>query len=205
VIADDHPVVREGLSALLNAAPDLQIIGEAGDGAAAVAACRRLLPDVALIDLQMPQVDGLAAIRILSTELPQIHILVLTTFDSDAYVQEALRAGALGYVLKDLPGERLVEAVRTVSRGQALLQPEVATLVVRALQQQQAPAPLMSERELAVLRLLARGDRNKEIAGKLYLSESTVKTHIAAVFQKLGVNDRTSAVTVALQKGLITL
>lgn len=209
LIADDHPVVREGLSAMLNAAPDLIIVGEAGDGSEAIAACRRLLPDVVLMDLQMPRMDGLAAIRTLSAEFPRIHILVLTTFDSDSYIQDALRAGALGYVLKDMPGNRLVEAVRTVSRGQALLQPEVATRIVRALQAVQQPQssslPTMSDRELAVLRLLAHGNRNKEIATALHLSESTVKAHIATIFQKLGVNDRTNAVTVALQHGLITL
>ncbi len=207
VIADDHPVVREGLAAMLEREPDLEVVGEARDGQEAIERVAALRPDVVLMDLQMPRVDGVEAIRQIREHHSGVHVLVLTTYDDDESILRGVEAGARGYLLKDAPRDELFRAVRAVARGESLLQPAVATrLLNRVARKSAPPAPdVLTERELDVLRLLARGAANKEIGVELHISESTVKTHVANIFQKLSVSDRTEAVTVALQRGLIKL
>lgn len=203
LIVDDHPVVRDGLKGMLAGQAEFEVIGEAADGAQAVAACARLAPQVALMDLRMPQMDGVEAIRRIRAGQPGVYALVLTTYDTDADILRAIEAGATGYILKDAPREELYRAIRATALGQSYLSPSVAT---RLMSQIRAPeeAPL-SPRELAVLEQVARGASNKEIAHSLHVSEATVKSHLLHVFSKLGVNDRTQAVTLAVQKGLIHL
>jgi DNA-binding NarL/FixJ family response regulator len=202
LVADDHPVVRDGLRGMLAGQPDLEVVGEAADGAEAVALAPRLRPDVVLMDLRMPGMDGVDAIRKLRTSFPDARILVLTTFDTDTDVVRAIEAGATGYLLKDTPREELVRAIRAAARGEAVLAPAVATKLLgqmRAL----APAGALSARELEVLELVARGATNREAGAKLFISEATVKTHLLHVFEKLGVSDRTAAVTTAIERGLL--
>ena len=208
LIADDHTVVRDGLAAVLARRPDITVVGEASNGIEAVEKARQLRPDVILMDLRMPEMDGAEAMRRIREQDPDVRFLVLTTFDNDEYIFEAIQAGAKGYLLKDASREDLFRAVVAVYRGESLIQPAVASRVLDRfveLSRRTAPAETLSEREVEVLRLMARGSANKEIAGELYISESTVKTHIANIFQKLDVNDRTEAVTKALQKGIIRL
>ncbi|HEX9279350.1 MAG TPA: response regulator transcription factor [Gemmatimonadales bacterium] len=202
LVADDHPVVRDGLRGMLAGQPDLEVVGEAADGAEAVALAPRLRPDVVLMDLRMPGMDGVDAIRKLRTSFPDARILVLTTFDTDTDVVRAIEAGATGYLLKDTPREELVRAIRAAARGEAVLAPAVAT---KLLGQMRAPAPAgaLSARELEVLELVARGATNREAGAKLFISEATVKTHLLHVFEKLGVSDRTAAVTTAIERGLL--
>jgi len=202
LVADDHPVVRDGLRGMLAGQPDLEVVGEAADGAEAVALAPRLRPDVVLMDLRMPGMDGVDAIRKLRTSFPDARILVLTTFDTDTDVVRASEAGATGYLLKDTPREELVRAIRAAARGEAVLAPAVAT---KLLGQMRAPAPAgaLSARELEVLELVARGATNREAGAKLFISEATVKTHLLHVFEKLGVSDRTAAVTTAIERGLL--
>ena len=207
VIADDHPVVREGLAAMLEREPDLEVVGEARDGQEAIEQVAALRPDVVLMDLQMPRVDGVEAIRQIRERHGGVHVLVLTTYGDDESIFRGIEAGARGYLLKDAPRDELFRAVRAVARGESLLQPAVATrLLNRVARRPAQPAPeTLTERELEVLRLLARGAANKEIGAALHISESTVKTHVANIFQKLDVGDRTEAVTVALRRGLLKL
>ncbi len=207
VIADDHPVVREGLAAMLEREPDIEVVGEARDGQEAIERVAALRPDVVLMDLQMPRVDGVEAIRQIRERHSGVHVLVLTTYDDDESILRGVEAGARGYLLKDAPRDELFRAVRAVARGESLLQPAVATrLPNRVARKSAQPAPeTLTERELEVLRLLARGAANKEIGAELHISESTVKTHVANIFQKLDVGDRTEAVTAALRRGLLTL
>ncbi len=207
VIADDHPVVREGLAAMLEREPDLEVVGEARDGQEAIDQVAALRPDVVLMDLQMPRVDGVEAIRQIRERHSGVHVLVLTTYDDDESILRGVEAGARGYLLKDAPRDELFRAVRAVARGESLLQPAVATRLLNRVSRKPAqPAPdVLTERELDVLRLLARGAANKEIGAALHISESTVKTHVANIFQKLDVGDRTEAVTAALRRGLLTL
>ncbi len=207
VIADDHPVVREGLAAMLEREPDLEVVGEARDGQEAIDQVAALRPDVVLMDLQMPRVDGVEAIRQIRERHSGVHVLVLTTYDDDESILRGVEAGARGYLLKDAPRDELFRAVRAVARGESLLQPAVATrLLNRVARKPAQPTPdVLTERELDVLRLLARGAANKEIGAALHISESTVKTHVANIFQKLDVGDRTEAVTAALRRGLLTL
>ena len=201
LIVDDHPVVRDGLCGMFTGDPRFEVVGEAGDGAEAVAMAEALRPDVVLMDLHMPVLDGIAATRRLRVEQPGVRVLALTTFDDDEDVFEALRAGALGYLLKDVSSDRLVEALLAAARGESVLQPSVAAKVVARLAQLDAaprsrPQPLvvpLSDRELDVLRLLADGRSNREIAGRLHLAEGTVKNHVTNVLAKLGARDRTQA------------
>ncbi|MCS7058408.1 MAG: response regulator transcription factor [Meiothermus sp.] len=203
LLADDHPVVRAGLVGLLSSQPDFEVVGEAADGQEALRAVERLLPQVVLMDLRMPGMDGVSAIRQIRSRFPQVQILVLTTYDTDSDIVRAVEAGATGYLLKDVPREELFRAVRLCARGEAVLSPPVAA---RLLGRMRGPAEEnLSLRELEVLALVARGLSNKEIARKLKISEATVKTHLLHTFSKLGVDDRTAAVTVALQRGLIRL
>jgi DNA-binding NarL/FixJ family response regulator len=203
LIADDHPVVRDGLRAMLATQPDLELVGEATTGTQAVERARALRPDVVLMDLQMPGLDGPAAIATLRQQAPEIRVLVLTTYGTDADITRAVDAGATGYLLKDAPREQLFAAIRAAAKGEAVLSPSVAT---RVLGRMRAPAQeALSPRELEILGAVARGLSNKDIGRRLYVSEATVKTHLLRIFGKLGVDDRTAAVTVALERGIIRL
>ena len=203
LIADDHPVVRDGLRAMLATQPDMELVGEAATGTQAVAQARALRPDVVLMDLQMPELDGPDAIATLREQAPEVRVLVLTTYGTDADITRAVDAGATGYLLKDAPREQLFGAIRAAARGESVLSPLVAT---RVLGRMRAPAEeALSPRELEILQAVARGLSNKDIGRQLYVSEATVKTHLLRVFSKLGVDDRTAAVTVALERGIIRL
>lgn len=203
LIVDDHPVVRAGLTGMLAGQPDFVVVGEAADGLVALALAAELKPDVILLDLRMPVLDGVAVIEQLRERHITASVLVLTTYDSEQDIVRAAAAGATGYVLKDTSRERLFDAIRAIAAGRSVLAPEAAA---RLLQRVRAPVeePL-SPRELAVLRLVAQGASNREVGRALHISEATVKTHLANIFGKLGVDDRTAAVTVALQRGLINL
>jgi DNA-binding NarL/FixJ family response regulator len=208
MIADDHTVVRDGLAAILEGRPDITVVGQAANGVEAVQRAGELRPDVILMDLRMPEMDGAEAMRRIRERDTDVRFLVLTTFDNDEYIFEAIQAGARGYLLKDVSRQDLFRAVVAVYRGESLIQPAVAARVLDRfveLSTRTAPGETLSEREIEVLRLMARGAANKEIATELVITESTVKSHIANIFQKLDVNGRTEAVTKALQKGIIRL
>ncbi|MDQ7805622.1 response regulator transcription factor [Amycolatopsis sp. A133] len=200
LIADDHPVVRDGLRGIFTGR-GFEVVGEAANGAEAVSLTERLRPDVVLMDLRMPGTDGVAAITELARLGNPARVLVLTTYDTDSDVLPAVEAGATGYLLKDAPREDLFRAVEAAARGEAVLSPAVAS---RLLGRMREPVrePL-SQRELEVLTLVARGSTNKEAAKKLFISEATVKTHLVHVYAKLGVNDRAAAVAVAFERGLL--
>jgi len=202
LIVDDHPVVRDGLRGMFGADPRFEVVGEAGDGAEAVAVAERLRPDVILMDLRMPGTDGVAAIRELMKRGVPSRVLVLTTYDTDSHVLPAIEAGATGYLLKEAPRAELVRAVEAAARGQAVLSPAVATRLLGQVRKP-APAPL-SQRELEVLELIAQGSTNREAAKRLHISETTVKTHLLHVYAKLGVNDRAAAVAAAFSRGYLT-
>jgi len=204
LIADDHLVVREGLRAILEAASDLVLVGEAADGAEAVQLAAELSPDVVLMDLRMPNVDGIEAIRQIKARCPDVEIVILTTYDDDEYIVRGLRAGARGYLLKDTGRQVLFEAIRAAARGESLLPSAVVEKVVaRLAEPQPVEAARLSGREREVLGLLAQGAANKEIAARLYITERTVKAHVASIFNKLGVSSRAEAVAVALRSGLL--
>ncbi len=206
LIVDDHTLVRDGLTTILSRQPDFEIVGEASDGLEAVEVARSLHPDVILMDLRMPNMSGVEAMRIIGDESPDIKIIVLTTFDTDEYIFDAVQAGAKGYLLKDTSREELFAAVRAVCRGESQIEPGVAARLITRLQELSRPDPdSLSDREIEVLELVARGSPNKQIAEELLISESTVKTHIANIFSKMNVRHRTQAVTQALQKGIIKL
>jgi DNA-binding NarL/FixJ family response regulator len=200
LLADDHPVVRAGLGSMLATQPDLEVVGLAENGAQAVEMALRSRPDVILMDLRMPVLGGREAIRKLSAEGMGRRVLVLTTFDTDADVAPALAAGAAGYLLKETPAEDLFAAIRAVARGERVLSAAVASKLAG-----REAATTLSARELEVLQLLVDGRKNREIAKALFVSEATVKTHLLHVFEKLGVKDRTAAVTRALALGLVHL
>src|ERR687888_578474 len=202
VIVDDHPVVRDGLRGIFTGDERFEVVGEAATGAEAIAVAQAYQPDVVLMDLRMPDVDGVAAIRELARRGVPSRILVLTTYDTDSDVLPAIEAGATGYLLKDAPREGLFRAVEAAARGQAVLSPAVATPLMG---QMRAPATeLLSQRELEVLGLIARGSTNREAAERLFISEATVKTHLLHVYAKLGVKDRAAAVAVAFERGLLS-
>ena len=214
VVADDHEMVRAGFAALLGTQPDFDVLGTAADGAAAVAACRDLRPDVVLMDVRMPGVDGIEATRQLMAGQDPPRVLILTTFDLDEYVFDALRAGASGFLLKDATAERLFDAVRVVAAGDALLAPAVTRRLISefarirppaATSATPAPAALaaLTPRETEVLRLVAAGLSNTEIAGRLVVTEETVKTHVSRVLAKLGLHGRSQAVVAAYESGLV--
>lgn len=203
VVADDHPVVRDGLRGMLEGQPDLRVVGEAADGLAAVAEVARHGPDVVLMDLRMPRLDGTKAIAQIRAEHPTVRVLVLTTYDTDHDIVRAVEAGAVGVLLKDAPREELFRAVRAVARGEAVLAPAITARLLGRIREPTPEVP--TERELEVLALVARGLTNRAIGKRLAISEATVKTHLVHVFGKLAVTDRTAAVTVALERGLIRL
>jgi len=214
VVADDHEVVRAGFAALLATQPDFTVLGTASDGAQAVVACRELEPDVVLMDVRMPVMDGIEATRQLAAgPAPVPRVLILTTFDLDEYVFDALRAGASGFLLKDATAERLFEAVRVVAGGEALLAPAITRRLISEFARTRpptgpaaaAPAALaaLTPRETEVLRLVAEGLSNPEIAARLVVTEETVKTHVSRVLAKLGLRDRTQAVVAAYESGLV--
>ncbi len=211
VIADDQGMVRAGFRSLLDGEPDLEVVGEAADGAEAVDVVTRLVPDVTLMDIRMPVLDGIAATRRLLERGVATRVLVLTTFDLDEYVFEALRAGASGFLLKDAPAEELAAAIRVVAAGDSLLAPGVTRRVIDAFVRRPAPVTgerddrlrLLTPREVEVLGLLARGLSNLDIAARLFVSEGTTKTHVSNVLAKLGLRDRVQAVIFAYENGVV--
>lgn len=203
MIVDDHPVVRDGLRGMLENQPDFEVIGEASDGEAAVRMAESLNPEIVLMDLRMPVMDGVTALREIKAHNSKIQVLVLTTYDSDADILPAIEAGASGYLLKDSTREELFAAIRAAARGEAVLAPAVAARLVGRMR---APAEeKLSSRELEVLQAVAEGDSNSEIASRLHISQATVKSHLINIFGKLGVSDRTAAVTVALRRSILRL
>jgi DNA-binding NarL/FixJ family response regulator len=191
LIADDHPVVREGLCAMLSREVDFDVVGEAKDGVEAVDKTKELSPDVVLMDLRMPEMDGVEAMRQIRSAMPDVKFIILTTYSDDEYIFSGIEAGARAYLLKDAPREDLFKAIRAVHRGESLIQPVVASKLL--------------DRFSELSRRTPSGEANKEISAQLNIAQSTVKTHIANIFQKLGVSDRTEAVTQALKKGIIRL
>jgi DNA-binding NarL/FixJ family response regulator len=212
LLVDDQCLFREGLETLLSVHRDIQVVGQASNGQEAVEVAAQVQPDVVLMDVRMPVLDGVRATRRLKRALPQCRVIVLTTFDDDEYVFDALRAGAVGYLLKDVPSARLVEAIRATARGESILEPSVAAKVIAeftrvsslvpSAQMEQLVEPL-SERELEILGLIARGGSNKEIADQLFIAEGTVKNHVTHILGKLGVRDRTQAALRARELGLL--
>ncbi|MGI9824174.1 response regulator [Agromyces sp. Marseille-Q5079] len=205
VVADDHPIVRAGIVGLLESAPDLVVVGEAADGAEAVELTRALRPDLVLMDLRMPVVDGAAATARILAEAPGTRVLVLTTYETDEHILGAIEAGASGYLLKAAPQAEILAGIRAVASGETVLAPSIAAKLVSRVRADSsaAPAPALSPRELDVLRLVAAGRSNPEIARTLVIGEATVKTHLVHAFEKLEVGDRTRAVTKAMELGLL--
>ncbi|MFC5996985.1 response regulator [Pseudonocardia hispaniensis] len=209
LIVDDHELIRSGLAGMLGAREDIEVLGEASDGAQGVDACARLRPDVVLMDVRMPVLDGIEATRRIRALPAPPRVLVLTTFDLDEYAYQALRAGADGFLLKDTPPARIADAVRIVSAGEALLAPALTRRLVERFVRRPGPGEAatrlaaLTERETEVLRLVARGLSNAEIGTTLYVSEATVKTHLTRTFAKLGLRDRVQAVVLAYETGLV--
>ncbi|HKZ83407.1 MAG TPA: response regulator transcription factor [Anaerolineae bacterium] len=208
-LADDHPVVRDGLRAILETQPDFAVIGEAGDGAETVKQTKALRPNVLLLDLEMPEMDGVEALRHIREAAPDTRVLVFTAYDSDERILAAVQTGAQGYLLKGAPRDQVFDAIRVVHGGGSLLQPAVASKLLKQVQSgtdRTASRPgILTSREVEVLRLLAQGQANKQIAARLGISERTVKFHVSAIFRKLDATNRTEAVTIAAQRGLIKL
>jgi len=208
LIVDDHPVVREGIGSMLKREPDFKIVGEATNGLEAIEKVRELSPDIVLMDLRMPELDGVEAMIRIRAEKPEVKFIILTTFSDDEYIFRGIAAGARAYLLKDAPRAELFSAIRTVSKGESQIQPVVASRVLDKLAELSKKPPAaetLSDRETEVLKLMAKGVSNKELADQLSITQSTVKTHITSIFQKLNVTTRTEAVTTALRKGIIQL
>jgi DNA-binding NarL/FixJ family response regulator len=201
LIVDDHPVVRDGLRGMFSGDPEFDVLGEAANGRDAVDRAEVLRPDVVLMDLRMPEMDGVTAIRQMAERGVDARVLVLTTYDTEADVLPAIEAGATGYLLKDVPSDELRRAVRAAARGESVLSPAVATRLLGEVRQPAREA--LSQRELEVLRLIALGSSNREAAARLFISEATVKTHLLHLYAKLGVRDRAAAVAVAFERGLL--
>jgi len=201
LIVDDHPVVRDGLRGMFADEADFEVVGEGSNGKEAVARAEALHPDVVLMDLRMPEMDGVGAIKAMNERGIKARVLVLTTYDTDSDVLAAIEAGATGYLLKDAPRPELLRAVRAAARGEAVLSPTATSVLLE--QVRQPSRDLVSERELEVLQLIARGFNNREAAAHLFISEATVKTHLLHIYTKLGVNDRAAAVATAFERGLL--
>jgi DNA-binding NarL/FixJ family response regulator len=213
LLADDQPMIRTGFQLILEAEPDITVVGEAGDGAAAVLNARALTPDIILMDIRMPRLDGIQATAQIGTENPAVKVIILTTFDLDEYVVDALRAGASGFLVKDGPAQSLIDGIRAVARGDAIIAPQVTRRLIERFAQLPAsrptgpvPQPLiaLTDRELDVLGAVSRGLSNAEIAQELTLSGATIKTHVAHVLEKLHVRDRVQAVILAYESGFIS-
>ena len=212
LLVDDQALFREGLETLLSVHSDIQVVGQASNGQEAVEVAAKVHPDVVLMDVRMPVLDGVRATRLLKEALPQCRVIVLTTFDDDEYIFDALRTGAAGYLLKDVPSARLVEAIRATARGESILEPSVAAKVIAeftrvssmvpSTQMEQLVEPL-SQRELEILAWIARGASNRQIADHLFIAEGTVKNHVTHILGKLGVRDRTQAALKARELGLL--
>lgn len=208
LICDDHAVVREGLRAFITTEPDLIIVGEAADGESAVTAYRELQPDVTLLDMVMPRMDGIGAIRAIVSEFPSARILVLTSFSEDEKLFPAIKSGALGYLLKDSSPDELIRAIRTVNRGEASLHPSIARRLIKELSQPSTLPPTqepLTERELEVLKLVAKGYSNEAIGEALVVSERTARGHVSSILTKLHLANRTQAALYALREGIATL
>jgi two-component system, NarL family, response regulator YdfI len=208
LIADDHLIIRQGLRLILETENDFEIAGEASDGAEALSLCKKRKPDVVLMDLRMPNMDGLTAIEKLRAEQPGIAVVILTTFNEDELMFRGLKAGALGYLLKDTDRNTLFDTIRAAARGEALLKPEIMARVLSranaSLTETESTEPVnLTEREQEVLEAVSRGERSKEIASHLGISERTVKAHLASIYNKLGVDSRAAAIAVAAHKGLL--
>lgn len=205
LVADDHPVVRDGLSAILSTQPDFSVVGEAADGEQAVQMALDMLPDVILLDLEMPRLDGVEVIHRLQQAKPAVHVIVFTAFDTDERILGAVKAGAMGYLLKGAPREEVFRAVRVVSQGGSLLQPLIASRLLHYVAGDMPSPPEISPRERQVLELLAQGKSNKEIAQALVISQRTVKFHVSSLMKKLQAANRTEVVSLAVQQGIIEL
>ncbi|MBE2223778.1 MAG: response regulator transcription factor [Anaerolineae bacterium] len=206
LLADDHPVVRDGLAAILGTQPDFEVVGEAGNGRYTIQLVSELNPDIILLDLEMPEMDGVETLQALRATNPDVRVIVFTAFDTDERILTAVQAGAQGYLLKGVPRQDLFNAIRVVHNGGSLLQPVVASKLLRQVSQEpDPPVETLTPRELEVLELLAQGLQNKEIAAELVISERTVKFHVSAILNKLNAGNRTEAVAIAAQRGLITL
>ena len=206
LIADDHLIIRQGLRLILETENDFKLVGEASDGAEAINLCKKLKPDVVLMDLRMPNVDGLTAIEKLRVAQPEIAVVILTTFNEDELMLRGLQAGARGYLLKDTDRSTLFNTIRAAARGETLLKPEIMARVLsqKNVMKSESNEPVnLTDRELEVLKAVARGERSKEIAVQLGISERTVKAHLANIYEKLGVDSRAAAIAVAAQRGLL--
>ena len=203
IIADDHQVVRRGLTLTINAEKDMRVVGEAQNGAGVLALIKKHKPDVVLMDLQMPEMTGVDALKQIRPEYPDLPILILTSFTDDAHVFAALRAGASGFLLKEMNGDDLVAAIRGAAQGKPQLHPDIAKRLMARAPMPDDPFDSLTERERGILKLLAKGKSNKEIAGDLSLTEMTVKGYVSDLFVKLGVNDRTQAALMAVRYGLV--
>jgi len=201
LLVDDHPVVREGLRGMLDAEPDLQVVGQAGSGAEAIALAAALQPDVTMMDLRMPGMDGVGATELILAQRRDAKVVVVTTYETDADILRAVEAGAAGYLLKDATRTELADAVRAAARGETVLAPSVATRLVRRVRT--PPSATLTGREVEVLGLVAKGMTNVDIGAALHIGEATVKTHLLRAFAKLDVSDRTAAVTTAMARGLL--
>jgi DNA-binding NarL/FixJ family response regulator len=200
LVADDHPIVRSGIVSLMTGATDIEVVGEASTGLEAVELAKSLVPDLVLMDLRMPGIDGDEATSRILTENPGIRIVILTTYESDSSILTAIEAGASGYLLKAAPQEEILAGIRSVARGEVALSPSIAAMLVKRVA---SPVVALSPREKEVLVLVAAGNSNPEIAGRLFVGEATVKTHLLHVFEKLDVSDRTRAVTRAMELGIL--
>ena len=203
LVADDHLIIRQGLRMILETEPGFELVGEAGDGAQAVDLAARLQPDVILMDLRMPGMDGLTAIQVLHEKEPQLAVVILTTFNEDGLMLRGLRLGAKGYLLKDTDRATLFHTLRAAARGETLLKPDILARILAGAGEEEGAASALSERELEVLRGVAHGERSKEIAGRLGITERTVKAHLANIYHKLGVDSRAAAIAAAAQRHLL--